>query len=96
MTFEDVNLDSDYQIAQRGKIVREFEPVGYGKPWTGTPSAYERHIRFGDEKDWHSMAKCMLLTYRLSGIAVTLDDVLSEKGLAVGVLVDARPSADLG
>jgi hypothetical protein len=84
--FEDVNFDTSYQVAQHGKILREFDPFLYDRPWIGHPSKAERHIRFNDRRDWHTMAKCMLLTYRLSGIRLTPKAVSSQRHrIAVGV-----------
>lgn len=84
--FEDVNLDTSYQVARHGKILREFDPFLYDRPWLGHPSKVERHIRFNDRRDWHTMAKCMLLTYRLSGIRLTPKALSSQRHrIAVGV-----------
>jgi hypothetical protein len=84
--FEDVNANTIFQIARHRKIVRDFDPLLYHRPWVGHPSKIERHIRFGDRSDWHTMAKCMLLTYRLSGIRLSLKKLSSQRHrVAVGV-----------
>lgn len=84
--FEDVLANTEYQVARHGKILRDFDPMLYDRPWTGHPSKIERHIRFGDRRDWHTMTKCMLLTYRLSGIRLSPSVLASQRHrLAVGV-----------
>jgi hypothetical protein len=86
VVYEDVELNSSFQIARRGHIIRDFAPVDYTRPWLGHPSPAERKIRFGDRRDYHSMAKSLLLVAQLTGLRLTQSSVNStSQGIAVGV-----------
>ena len=86
VVYEDVELNSSFQIARHRHIVREFAPVDYTRPWLGHPSLAERRIRFGDQRDYHSMAKSMLLIARLTGLRLSRSTIDStDHRIAVGV-----------
>ena len=86
VVYEDVELNSSFQIARHGHVVRDFAPVDYSRPWLGHPSPAERKIRFGDRRDDHSMAKSLLLVERSTGLRLSRSAVNStNRFIAVGV-----------
>jgi uncharacterized protein DUF6461 len=84
--FRNVNALTSFQYAVKGALIREFDPLLFGPPWTGQPLPQERGIRFGDEQDVNPMAQSFLLAYRLTGVALTRRDVITTQG-RLGVAV---------
>jgi hypothetical protein len=70
--YKSVNEDMEFTYAERGDVLRRFDPLLWPAGQWGTPLAAEQGLAFGWSEDLYAYSEAVRLLERISGL--TLDD----------------------